>query len=160
VKRKVVLGPGTAEFRIVQAFICSKMTVKIEMISAVKNDASERLAQMEEKCKYISIVVDDGLHSTKAFEQQFVRPMVVADHMNHLVRQMQKSGEATFMICAFDNGRTMVDAGTERPQIAGVAGEFDSVLFQVKRSQFFSVLNPERVTPLYLVSIRPVQMAD
>jgi Leucine-rich repeat (LRR) protein len=153
---KTVLLPGSSEFKIVQAFICSKMTIRIELLSAVRNNCSQQFLKMEQTCRGICLVVDDGLDSARSFERDMLPPIVVADHMNHLVRRIQKSGEVIFLICAFDNGRTMVDTATGHAPSDSIGGKFDSLLFQVHHNQFFSVLNQERITALYLVRIRPV----
>jgi hypothetical protein len=157
---KTVLLPSSSEFRIVQAFICSKMTIRIELLSAVRNNCSQRFLKMEQTCRGICLVVDDGLDSARSFERDMLPPIVVADHMNHLVRRIQKSGEAIFLICAFDNGRTMVDTTADRAPSDDIGGRFDSLLFQVHHNQFFSVLNQDRITALYLVRIKPLALQN
>jgi Leucine-rich repeat (LRR) protein len=151
IKQKLVLEFGGDEFRIVQAFISSKCPNKIELVSGIRNDGFRKFAGMQEKLNWLCLVVDDGIESARSFEQEIGQPVVVADHMNHLMAKLEKSGDATFMICAFDNGKTAVDRNAD---VRKVPTGFDSVLFQVGPDQFFYAMNQERILPIYLVKIR------
>jgi hypothetical protein len=106
---------------------------------------------MREKLKWLCLVVDDGVESARNFAHEGGQPMIVADHMNHLMAQLRKSADATFMICAFDNGKTAVD---KKADVGKVPPGYDSVLFQVGQNQFFYVMNQERILSIYLVKIR------
>ena len=143
---------GSTEFHVLQAFIASKMTVKIKLVSALRNNVHTRFIEMEAKLKWLSLVVDDGSNSINNFDHGIHSPIVVADHMNHIVHRLTKRRTATFTICAFDNGKTVVDRNTNGlPDISD--RQCDTVLFHMRNSQFFYALNPERIIPLFLVEV-------
>jgi hypothetical protein len=90
---------------------------------------------MQNKLKWLCLTGDDGVESTRRFEQESAQPIVVADHMKHLMAELKKSGDATFMICAFDNGKKAFDRTVD---VGKVPAGFDSMLFQVGPNQFFT----------------------
>jgi hypothetical protein len=141
-----VLKSNASEFRILQAFLASKVSAKIKLCSAVSRDNHEAFSEMEQRLRWITLVVDDGSDSPSVFENPVKDPIVVADHMRHILLRLEKTREAIFLVCAFDNGQTAVDDGSLQP-------DCDSVLFQENGMAFFRVLNTGRVLPLYLVRI-------
>ena len=143
---------GSTEFHVLQAFIASKMTVKIKLVTALRNNVHTRFIEMEAKLKWLSLVVDDGSNSVSNFDHGIDGPIVVADHMNHIVHRLTKKHTAKFTICAFDNGKTVVDRNTNGlPDISD--RQCDTVLFHMRNSQFFYALNPDRIIPLFLVEV-------
>ena len=144
---------GSTEFHILQAFIASKVTAKIRLVEALRKDVHSRFTEMETKMKWLSLVVDDGSNSPVIFENGIHSPIVVADHMNHILHKLTKRKSAIFVICAFDNGKTVVDrtATNSLPDVSKY--QCDTVLFHMRNSQFFYALNPERIVPLFLVKI-------
>jgi Leucine-rich repeat (LRR) protein len=141
-----VLTSETIEFRILQAFLASKMSAKIRLLSAVRKNNPAAFLQMEQRLRWITLVVDDGVNSQSVFESGVTGPIIVADHMRHILARLDKAGDAIFLVCAFDNGQTAVADGS-------LQMDCDSVLFRANGMPFFRVLNTSRVLPLYLVRL-------
>jgi hypothetical protein len=146
-ERAKVLRCDSSEFRILQAFLASKMSAKMRLLSAVRKNNHVAFLEMERTLRWLTLVVDDGADSLSVFEKGVRHPIVVADHMRHILLRLDKTGEAIFLVCAFDNGQTAVDDGLSQ------VTPCDSVLFRENGMPFFRVLNTTRVLPLYLARI-------
>ncbi|OHT01373.1 hypothetical protein TRFO_07625 [Tritrichomonas foetus] len=155
-KSTMALSESSEEFLYLEGWISAKMFTKIKLQSVIKNIVFEQMLEREKTMQWMTLAVDTGMNSMEVFQQGVDRPIVIADHMNHLEAKVKKAKEAIFLICAFDNGKVIVDLDhkSQLPDVSSFVGKYDSLLFHWKHNQYFYAITPERVLPLYIVHIR------
>lgn len=154
-KKPTVLSKESEEFLMIEGWISAKMFTKIKLKSAIKNIVYNKMNELEKTMHWMTLVADIGSNSMEIFQSGSSRPMIVSDHMYHIESKLKKKKEVIFLICAFDNGKVVVelDQKKELPNIAQYQGKYDSLLFHWKNNQYFYAISPNRVLPLYVVHI-------
>lgn len=162
IQKPTVLSKDSEEFLMIEGWISAKMFTKIKLKSAIKNIVYNMMNELEKTMHWMTLVADIGSNSMEIFKNGAIKPMIVSDHMYHIESKLKKKKEVIFLICAFDNGKVVVelDHKKELPNIVQYQGKYDSLLFHWKNNQYFYAISPNRVLPLYVVHIIPSPEQD
>ncbi|KAK8866903.1 hypothetical protein M9Y10_009871 [Tritrichomonas musculus] len=154
-KKQAPLSKESEEFLMIEGWISAKMFTRIKLKSAMKNVVYDKMTECEKTMHWMTLVVDTGSNSMDIFQSGMAKQMIVADHMYHIESKLKKKKEAIFLICAFDNGKVVVelDHKSQLPDISRYIGKYDSLLFHWKHNQYFYSISSNRVIPLYVVHI-------
>ena len=154
-KPSTVLSESSEEFLLVEGWISAKIFTKIKLKSVIKNIVFDKMREMEKTMKWMTLAVDTGMNSMEIFQEGIKKPIIIADHLNHIESKLKKQKEAIFLICAFDNGKVIVnlDHSSKLPDVSSYLGKCDSLLFHWKHHQFFYALSQDRVLPLYIAHV-------
>ena len=117
-----------------------------------------RFIEMERTMPNIRLVVHQTKDAESIMANGFDSAVIVAEHMKYINDDLKANGKVTFLICAADNGVNTTNAcgHTTLPSqevVDKAAQQYDSLFFNFHGARALFILNPERIIPLYIVTI-------
>lgn len=153
--QKKLLSNDLTEFKVIESWIASKVIPKIKLVHAVQNSSTNLFINRDNITKWLTLVVSCCSNAQDIFDSGINEHVVVSDHMNHVIDDLDQYGYSVFMICAFDSGNMVVDYQIREATPPIPEDKVcDSILYNENGNQNILVINHERIVPIYLVQIQ------
>ena len=149
---------GSDEFQLVESWVITSLNKKVRLNDVMKSSFFYKIIENERimhNMHLFVITTDDPMqYLTDGIDQ----PILLADHFKYVERELNQSGSANILICAFDVGNQATNfcEHTIIPNIQEMKSanpSFDSLKFRYQKEEAVMAINQSRVVPIYAVQI-------
>jgi hypothetical protein len=149
---------GCDEFHPVESWIATSLNARILVTALSKSDFYLQFIEKERKMPNLHLGVLETDDALQLIVEGVITPIVIAEHLRFIARQLTSKGTASIVIVAFDGGQQAVNHCEHAPipnvqELGRGTQAYHSLQFQFQGDEALLIIDRNRLVPLSAVQI-------